>query len=413
MIRCFTFSISRQLQCVRNLPTSTSILLSSDHSSTQHQRRFLSSVDSPVDAEEAAKLLKLNAAVLSQKPHALFPWRHETSDNLLPRLRFDSPEYRADVRLPSDIQSILAAFFLNVPVWKVLIGTSWRDELAEACAFAFAQGTAGILSNVYKLQPFGSVKSVDDGKINFQYPEADVKEPATEHEIKPDEVLVNAADEQNADGQAEKQDENISKADDNTKAKPEDKASNDNDDHSASPDVMHMLDRPLRRLFQSAHESGRDQLIIKLRSEPKRALLYTIFGIPSLTKAAAEADTSLLNRIRGLLALLREDPDTAFAGINDFVLQNSPKHMGKVTTTIEMQVLVECDEEFQVLDRATGALLQGSEDGLVRTVMHLVRLETNVTWKSNFPSLPRRTQDDWVITDIDDLVGPLKWYHKH
>jgi hypothetical protein len=360
---------------------------------SERTSRCLSSVDSPADAASLSDAAKLKLKTADQKPgNALFPWRHETSDNLLPRLKFGTPEYLADVRLPNDIQGMLAVLFLRVPFWKVFFGITWRDELAESCAFAFARGTAGIISNVYKL-PFYTVNR-DGTSIDFQF-RVDHDKAGDDSKIEPKAAAneaPNYSDSNNADT-----DEDPNK----------DKEKDD------IPDAAAMLDRPLRHIFQSAHESGRDQLIISLKSEPKRALLYTVFGVPFLTKARAEADTTLLNRIRELLSLVREDPETAFSGLNDFIRQESAWSKDKMETTIELQVLVECEEQFQVRDRKTGVLLQGTEDGLARTVMHLVRLETNVSWRGRFPRMPTCTQENWRITDIDDLVGSQKWYHKH
>jgi hypothetical protein len=146
-----------------------------DDSATRRSggKRNFSSVDTPADAASIIDAAKLKLQAAEQKPsNVLFPWRHETSETLLPRLVFGTPEYLADVRLPNDIQGMLAVLFLKVPFWKVFFGTSWRDELAESCAFAFAQGTAGIISNVYKL-PFSTVSDVD-GNISFQFPVSEV-----------------------------------------------------------------------------------------------------------------------------------------------------------------------------------------------------------------------------------------------
>lgn len=364
-------------------------------------RRF-SSVDSPAEAAKIADAAKLNLdeAVGVKQNSPLFPWRHETSENLLPRLQFGSPEYLADVRLPNDIQGMLAVMFLKVPFWKVFFGTSWRDELAESCAFAFAQGTAGIISNVYKV-PYHSVNG-EGGVVDFRnYMEEEHQSDSNGDSI--DGIKVSESSTGEAMGEIKGEEIGVKM----------DSDSPSSGDDSDAPDATDMLDRPLRRIFQSAHDSGRDQLIIRLRSQPKRALLYTVFGVPFLTKARAEGDTSLLNRIRELLSLVREDPDTAFSGLNDFIRQESAWGKDKMDTTIEVQVLVECEEQFQVRDRKTGIVVQGSEDGLVRTVMHLVRLETNVSWRGRFPQIPSRTQENWRITDIDDLVGSKKWYHKH
>ncbi|GKY96823.1 hypothetical protein MPSEU_000641500 [Mayamaea pseudoterrestris] len=388
--------------------------------------RTFSSIDSPADAASVADAAKLKLKAAELKPNRiLFPWRHEPSENLLPRLQFGTPEYLADVRLPNDVQGMLAFLFLKVPFWKVFFGTTWRNELAESSAFAFAQATAGIISNVYKI-PFSSVNGNGDGSINFQFPvneaaDTIAKDVQINLNSKGKDEKILEHDDKASSSETGVEDEKLKSSDDKQAVGAEDGLNSLNDDAASSDTISNtendlvvteMLDKPLRRVFQSAHESGRDQLIVSLKSEPKRALLYTIFGVPFLTKARAEADTSLLSRIRDLLSLVREDPDTAFGGINDFIRQETAWGKSKMDTTIEMQVLVECEEQFQVRDRKTGVLLQGPEDGLVRTVMHLVRLETIVSWRGRFPSWPSRTQENWVVTDIDDLVGSQKWYHK-
>lgn len=86
---------------------------------------------------------------------------------------------------------------------------------------------------------------------------------------------------------------------------------------------------------------------------------------------------------------------------------------GKLETTVEIQVLVECQETFQVLDAETGLVLQGSADGAVQTVWHLACFETTVVSadSDHFPYLTKSPRGNFQLTNIDDLLGPKTWYH--
>ena len=86
-----------------------------------------------------------------------FPWRH--SSELLPRLDRSSLEfYDKGQLLGGNIYSshplldeiATAWIFMNVPWYKMIFIQDWRDELAENMSWAFVQGMAGILSNVYQ-----------------------------------------------------------------------------------------------------------------------------------------------------------------------------------------------------------------------------------------------------------------------
>lgn len=88
---------------------------------------------------------------------------------------------------------------------------------------------------------------------------------------------------------------------------------------------------------------------------------------------------------------------------------------GQLKTTAEIQVLVECNEIFQVIDKSTGVVvLQGSEDGQTNNVLHVVRFETTVVSQAQdtFPYFVSSKPGNWQITNIDDLLGPVPWYNK-
>jgi hypothetical protein len=79
---------------------------------------------------------------------------------------------------------------------------------------------------------------------------------------------------------------------------------------------------------------------------------------------------------------------------------------GVTESTVICQVLVSCDEIFWVKDLATGTIIQGHEDGQIRKVWHLVRMEMVVeTHPAKGPILPfKQKQGNWQLTDIDDLL---------
>jgi hypothetical protein len=313
-------------------------------------------------AADAEKLLQSTAT--KHLPRPIFPWRHE--EDLLPRFIPGTPEYLKDLRVPSTFRSITAGCFLNVPWYQLLLSgnAAWEEDIAHSTSWAFAQAVAGVVSDVYKV-PLADI-ALDD-KVHFQFPPPE------------------------AEGGPVVEEEGDKKT-----------------DSSASES---MLARSLRNLFTSAHESGKHQLQIRLEMQPKSTKFYSLFALPFVSRAAVEKDPKLLENTYRNMALMRTSPREGFQNVIEAVERDS-KRDGKLSTTIEVQVLVECDEIFQVVDLDTGVVLQGHEDGLVRSVVHLVRMEKTVETYDNdeFPYFPDVRQGNWQITDIDDLLGPKKWY---
>lgn len=171
--------------------------------------------------------------------------------------------------------------------------------------------------------------------------------------------------------------------------------------------IKDMMIAPLRELFESAHKSGKDQLIIQLHMEPIRALCYSIRAAPYVTRAETAKNPDKLQKMRNLRRLA---PTDAFRTIFK-LLERDLARSGRLESTVEVQVLVLCNESFQVRDRASGMVVQGTEDGAVRGVAHLVRLEcTAINEMSESDTQDYHT--DWQITDIDDLLGPTAWYQQ-
>jgi hypothetical protein len=113
---------------------------------------------SPTDT--ASKLVDNNKKMWQRvdNPHrnCIFPWRHETE--LLPRLL---PPY--DIQggligpgvppMPGLLRFIflqLSAKNLNIPWYQGLLGSAWKQDLADASGWAFSQAVAGVLSNTYR-----------------------------------------------------------------------------------------------------------------------------------------------------------------------------------------------------------------------------------------------------------------------
>jgi hypothetical protein len=345
------------------VPNFTDVILAGRRNvSTSRTSAEATATEATADADAAAAKLLAKSPATLHLPKPIFPWRSETE--LLPRFIPGTPEYAKDIRVPATFRSIVAFCFLNVPWYQLLFtGNAHEEDIAHSTSWAFAQAVAGVVSDVYQV-PLADI-ALDD-KVNFQFPP-------------PDGGAVLEGDDKNKDKSSEGES---------------------------------MLARPLRNLFESAHESGKSQLRIRLEMQPKSVMFHSMFALPFVSRAAVEKDPSLLEKTYRNMRLMRSNPQEGFRNVYKGVEEQQNKN-GKLSTTVEVQVLVECDEIFQVVDLNTGVVLQGHEDGLVRSVVHLVRMEKTVeTYDSNdkFPYYPDIRQGNWQITDIDDLLGPKKWY---
>jgi hypothetical protein len=139
-----------------------------------------------------------------------------------------------------------------------------------------------------------------------------------------------------------------------------------------------------------------------------------LFCIPFLTREAIGKDPALLDEMISYHVMMRTSPIQGIQGFYGWMLKQLQKNEGNLFTTVDLQVLVECEEIFQVQDISSGNILQGFEDGKSRKVLHLVRLETNVRSFAgqSFPHFLKQEPGNFQITDIDDLLGTKKWYHR-
>ena len=160
--------------------------------------------------------------------------------------------------------------------------------------------------------------------------------------------------------------------------------------------INDMMIEPLRKLYQSAHESGRDQLKIKLHVRPIDAKFLSLIAFPNVSREQGPAK----------IKIMQEKGARSFRDVFDYVYSDVMEDQ-KLETTVEMQVCITCLESFHVIDSQTGVVLQGSVGGLPQHVTHIVRFERTV--RTDVEELTS-TYSNWKITDIDDMLGHKAWY---
>jgi len=355
---------------------------SSNNHRCRFPRTFCSSVDTTADATESV------TAARTVTPRPLFPWRHETT--FIPRLTPGTPEFAASVIMTPGGHAMIRGIFLYNQNTNLLLriissfgSTHWRQELADTAGWAFLQGVAGIVSNTYRL-PMDDVAVVKDDipKVTFTFP------PSSEEE----------------DGAVKE------KKSDNTEQKTETSGGSHHESNSDPPTENSMIHSNLQKLYQSAHASGRDQLRIRLQIEPTgRCILYNLFCLPFVSRTMVERDPILRDLLKELIIDGRFTPHFPTTNAIYQHIFGEDDDFKTATTTVEMQVLIECDEIFQVLDASSGVVVQGSSDGAVRRVWHMARFETDVITSGRFFVSNPKVQN-WQLTDIDDLLGPTTWY---
>ena len=340
------------------------------NSSVVCRRLFCSSVDPTVEGVSVAAPAKTTPL------RPIFPWRHETT--MLPRLTPDTPENASNLTLSPGGLAFLHALFLHDSKSGFLskfitsfTSNQWKDELADSAGWAFTQGVGAMIQNTYSVPNAVSTLEDDFLKVHFQYP----REEAVVEET---DISEETADESNV---------------------------------SSSKSMDSMFHSKLRKLYESAHQSGKDQLRIRLEMKPTgRCILYNLFCFPFLTRKMVEGDPVLRSLLQGMIidGVFRADYPVVNS-VYQHILPSDDHVPDYVTTTVEMQVLVECDEVFQVIDAKTGAVLQGTLDGSEQRVLHLARFEVDVK-THGFWWLSNNELGNWQLTDIDDLLGHTTWY---
>jgi hypothetical protein len=155
-----------------------------------------------------------------------------------------------------------------------------------------------------------------------------------------------------------------------------------------------------------------------------REELVSLYSIPYISRSNIKNDRPLLEFYRTMLEKpsMNRAPD-----LNK--LRQEHLEMGIMESTVIAQVMVWCNEIFYVKDVATGAILQGhyhhqdpthngddnddddnnnggddNSPARPRLVQHLVRMEMTVKTDKTASGSFRNVQENWIITDIDDLL---------
>ena len=167
-----------------------------------------------------------------------------------------------------------------------------------------------------------------------------------------------------------------------------------------------MFEERLASLYQSAHQSGKHQIEVKLSMKPVDSKVMSLFCFPFLSRNQLKKDARFEKKYLQFLGLLSESiTSLAEAPImND--LYSLYWRTGRLESTAICQVMIACDEIFWVKDVETGMIIQGHGDGVPRRVFHLVRMERVIEASpapGRFPPV-KMTPRNWQITDIDDLL---------
>lgn len=303
----------------------------------------------------------------SKDDKTVFPWRHD--DKLLPRLVPGTLEHTTQGHLLSSTNTPLgnatlnavttAYMFLDVPIWQLFLFPIWKAELADSMSWAFTQGVSNLLCKLTNVPPSNETAAIgddDDDKSNYeikfqtkisQDPEKDVTEENGRNSL---------------DG------------------------------------LKVMMDEKLLSLYNTS--LLKDGTEILLQSRPYSAELLSLYCIPYISRSNIKNDTSLHEFYRNMLEKRAIDRSPDLAKLRKDYLET-----GMMESTVIAQILVWCNEKFYVKDGTSGFLLQGQEDTDDRQVPHLVRMEMTVkTEKNGTNGSFRNTLDNWIITDIDDMM---------
>jgi hypothetical protein len=170
-------------------------------------------------------------------------------------------------------------------------------------------------------------------------------------------------------------------------------------DVSAVP-LENMFEEKLIALYQSAKENISEEVEVCLKTIPYSAELVTLYAIPYISRRNTKSDKALLKFYRKMM----EKPSMDRTEDLNKLRKEKLEH-GIMESTVIAQVMVWCNEVFYVKDLESGQVIQGSDDNdTVRNVPHLVRMESIVKTTKDSGGVFRNVQEDWVITDIDDML---------
>lgn len=325
--------------------------------------RFFSAEEPPKEDQETDEE---SSKIASGK--VVFPWRHEESP--LPRLVEGTIDHATKGQLLSTVttktgnvqmNALASAFmFLDVPLYQFLFFGSWKGELADSVSWAFTQGTAGLLADLASPSvPMNSIIS-DMYELNFHEKLGGTKA-----------VTMEAKD------------------DDSEKV-----------DNPVIP-LEDMLEEKLIALYQSAKENNiSEEVEVCLKTIPYSAELVSLYAIPYISRRNIKSDKALLNFYR---TMMKKPSMDRTEDLNK--LRKDKLEKGIMESTVIAQVLVWCHEVFYVKKVDSGEVIQGTADNdTARNVPHLVRMESTVKTTKDAGGAFRNVQEDWIITDIDDML---------
>lgn len=161
-----------------------------------------------------------------------------------------------------------------------------------------------------------------------------------------------------------------------------------------------MFEEKVISLFQSAKANIDKETDICLKTIPYSAELVSLYSIPYLSRRNTKSDKNLLSFYRAMMEKPSRDR------VDDLnKLRKDKLEKGIMESTVIAQVLVWCNEVFYVKDVASGKVLQGTDDeDTLRNIPHLVRMESTVKTTKDEVGTFRNVQEDWIITDIDDML---------
>mmetsp|Transcript_62311 Transcript_62311/g.69714 ORF Transcript_62311/g.69714 Transcript_62311/m.69714 type:complete len:383 (+) Transcript_62311:16-1164(+) len=341
----------------------------------------------------------------------IFPWR--TKPSLLNRLVPGTDEYTKlgllltskSQRLYGDssLNAIVTAYmFLNVPWYELVWISHFKNELSSSISWAFTHGVANLLS---KLSSSSSgqrsisvstdciiIPALDDTTnytcgIDF-HETLELCQNNNESNYNTMNIKLQKMFQEKVISHYESAATSFAKQDDN------------DDDNSSTSSYNH-----------SKHQ----RLEVRLKMIPYDTELISLYSIPYLSRRNAKENPELLKFYREMLG----KPSVSRASYLSQLRKEHLENKGHMESTVIAQCIVWCDELFYVKDLTTGQIIQGQEeqhrgekeiDPAItvgsKKIPHLVRMEkTVITKRDPISGTFENEQQDWIITDIDDIVG--------
>jgi len=252
---------------------------------------------------------------------------------------------------------------LGVPMWQGLVMLpfgykfDWEVELAGNFTFAFARALEELLLNSFPGVPVTSVEggiSIDTSVVNDDLPKG---------------------------------------GDDSVK--------DEEGGMHCNKLLNEMIDKELIQKYQSFDPN---ELQLKLTLRPIDWKLSGLFTIPMLTRDIVKKKGHLEGAYSRIEATFQETGSVA-------EVQEMTKKLAEDVgfwsrRTVIAEASIQCMQFFQVVDKRTGVVVQGMEDGMAEEeVCHLVRFEV-VTDRSSEDGAEKNSREvgSWKIIDWNDML---------